>query len=134
LTDGCTPPAELFDETFELLDSLTFFQQSISPVMWTCFEATYRVLMQEAVDYLSDTMGFLDNCINFGADFLSTSTDHRRFVLELFDMAMTNRALGAEDRVVACKLAETLLLRLHGQVDEVRRRRLTCTSLFDFPR
>ncbi|GAA5899248.1 hypothetical protein JCM8208_001596 [Rhodotorula glutinis] len=109
---------ELFDETFELLDSLTFFQQSISPVMWTCFEATYRVLMQEAVDYLSDTMGFLDNCINFGADFLSTSTDHRRFVLELFDMAMTNRALGAEDRVVACKLAETLLLRLHGQVDE----------------
>jgi len=93
--------------------------------MWGCFEATYRVLMQDAVDYLSDTMGFLDNCINFGADFLSTSTDHRRFVLELFDMAMTNRALGAEDRVIACKLAETLLLRLHGQVDEVSLPRLS---------
>ncbi|GAA5825525.1 hypothetical protein JCM3770_004314, partial [Rhodotorula araucariae] len=109
---------ELFDETYEILDSLTFFQQAISPAMWGCFEATYQILMQEASDYLHDTMGFIDNCINYGAEYLSTSTDYRRYVLEIFNMAMTSRALGAEDRVIACKLAETLLLRLHGQVDE----------------
>lgn len=64
--------------------------------------------------------GFLDNCVNYGADVLSTSTDYRRCVLEIFDLCMTSRALGAEDRVIACKLAEALLLRLRGQVDEVR--------------
>lgn len=31
---------------------------------------------------------------------------------------MTSRQLGAEDRIIATKLAEALLLRLHGQVDE----------------
>lgn len=51
-------------------------------------------------------------------------TDYRRYVLEIFDMCMTSRALGAEDRVIACKLAEALLLRLHGQVDEVCRDRV----------
>ncbi|GJN87375.1 hypothetical protein Rhopal_000324-T1 [Rhodotorula paludigena] len=109
---------ELFDETFEILDSLTFFQQSISPAMWACFAATYGVIKSDAPDYMHECFGFLDNCVNYGAEFLSTMTDYRRYVLEIFDMCMTSRALGAEDRVIACKLAEALLLRLHGQVDE----------------
>lgn len=63
--------------------------------------------------------GFLDNCVNYGADVLSTQTEYRRCILEIFDMCMTSRALGAEDRVIACKLAEAMLLRLRGQIDEV---------------
>lgn len=63
--------------------------------------------------------GFLDNCVNYGADVLSTNTEYRRCILEIFDMCMTSRALGAEDRVIGCKLAEAMLLRLRGQVDEV---------------
>jgi hypothetical protein len=62
--------------------------------------------------------GFLDNCINYGAELLSTNTDYRRFYLEIFHTCMTSRQLGAEDRIIATKLAEALLLRLHGQVDE----------------
>ncbi|GAA5967114.1 hypothetical protein JCM11641_000445 [Rhodosporidiobolus odoratus] len=109
---------ELFDECFEILDSMTFFQKSISPAMWACFEATYVSFKQDAPDYLHETYGFLDNVVSFGADLLSTSTDYRRYVLEIFELAMTSRQLGAEDRIIACKLAEALLLRLHGQVDE----------------
>ncbi|GAA5884573.1 hypothetical protein JCM6882_005303 [Rhodosporidiobolus microsporus] len=109
---------ELFDETYEILDSLSFFQQSISPAMWSCFEATYRSFINEAPDYLTETYGFLDNCINCGAELLSTNTDYRRYFLEIFNMCMTSRQLGAEDRIIATKLAEALLLRLHGQIDE----------------
>ncbi|BGP14532.1 hypothetical protein JCM10213_005180 [Rhodosporidiobolus nylandii] len=109
---------ELYDETYEILDSLSFFQQFISPAMWACFEATYMAMKTDAPDYLHESYGFLDNCINYGAEFMSTSTDYRRYVLEIFDLVMTSRQLGAEDRIIACKLAEALLLRLHGQVDE----------------
>ncbi|GAA5935374.1 hypothetical protein JCM1841_001937 [Sporobolomyces salmonicolor] len=109
---------ELFDETYEVLDSLSFFQESISPAMWSCFEATYLTLKGDVQDYLHEMYGFIDNCINYGADVLSTNTDYRRSFVEIFDMVMTSRALGAEDRVIACKLAEALLLRLRGQIDE----------------
>ncbi|GAA6037955.1 hypothetical protein JCM8097_009507 [Rhodosporidiobolus ruineniae] len=109
---------ELYDETYEILDSLSFFQKSISPAMWGCFEATYLSFKNDAPDYLHETYGFLDNCINFGAEYLSTNTDYRRMYLEIFDLAMTSRSLGAEDRVIATKLAEGLLLHLHGQIDE----------------
>lgn len=67
----------------------------------------------------AEMFGFLDNCVNYGADVLSTNTEYRRCVIEVFEMCMTSRMLGAEDRVIACKLAEALLLRLRGQVDEV---------------
>ncbi|BGP23398.1 nonsense-mediated mRNA decay protein [Rhodotorula toruloides] len=109
---------ELYDEAYEILDSLTFFQQAISPPMWACFEATCGALKKDAGDYLHETFGFIDNCINYGVDILSTNTEYRRAIIELFDTCMTSRALGAEDRVIACKLAEALLLRLRGQVDE----------------
>ncbi|TKA51096.1 hypothetical protein B0A53_05882 [Rhodotorula sp. CCFEE 5036] len=109
---------ELFDETYEILDSLSFFQQTISPPMWACFEATYSLLKQDTPDYIHEMFGFLDNCVNYGADVLSTNTEYRRCILEIFDMCMTSRALGAEDRVIACKLAEAMLLRLRGQIDE----------------
>ncbi|GAA5866795.1 hypothetical protein JCM3774_001803 [Rhodotorula dairenensis] len=109
---------ELFDETYEILDSLSFFQQNVSPAMWSCFEATYTLLKQDTPDYIHEMFGFLDNCVNYGADVLSTNVEYRRCVLEIFDMCMTSRALGAEDRVIACKLAEALFLRLRGQVDE----------------
>ncbi|CEQ41895.1 SPOSA6832_03660, partial [Sporobolomyces salmonicolor] len=121
-TDGNARFVELFDETYEVLDSLSFFQESISPAMWSCFEATYLTLKGDVQDYLHEMYGFIDNCINYGADVLSTNTDYRRSFVEIFDMVMTSRALGAEDRVIACKLAEALLLRLRGQIDEVRRR------------
>lgn len=63
--------------------------------------------------------GFIDNCVNYGADIIATNTEYRKCFVDLFETVMTSRALGAEDRVIACKLAEALLLRLRGQIDEV---------------
>ncbi|GAA6059439.1 hypothetical protein JCM10212_005378 [Sporobolomyces blumeae] len=111
---------ELFDETFEVLDSLSFFQESISPSLWACFEAMYLAMknVEGTLDYLNEMYGFIDNCINYGADVVAANTEYRKSLVDIFDMVMTSRQLGAEDRVIACKLAEALLLRLRGQVDE----------------
>ncbi|GAA5946962.1 hypothetical protein JCM3765_002093 [Sporobolomyces pararoseus] len=109
---------ELFDETYEVLDSISFFQESVSPALWACFEATYLQFKSGTVDHLHEMYGFIDNCVNYGADVISTNTEYRKCFVDLFETVMTSRALGAEDRVIACKLAEALLLRLRGQIDE----------------
>lgn len=44
--------AELFDETYEVLDSISFFQESISPSIWACFEATYLQFKAGTLDHL----------------------------------------------------------------------------------
>jgi len=43
---------ELFDETYEVLDSISFFQESISPSIWACFEATYLQFKAGTLDHL----------------------------------------------------------------------------------
>ncbi|GAA5932308.1 uncharacterized protein JCM15063_001186 [Sporobolomyces koalae] len=109
---------ELFDETYEVLDSLSFFQESVSPSLWSCFEATYLQFKSGTLDHLHEMYGFIDNCVNYGADLLANNTDYRKCFIDIFETVMTSRQLGAEDRVIACKLAEALLLRLRGQIDE----------------
>lgn len=46
---------ELYDEVFEILDSLTFFQKRINPIMWPVFEATYHTFKSDAADYVHGT-------------------------------------------------------------------------------
>lgn len=64
--------------------------------------------------------GCLDNFITFGAETLAVNSEYRRMILDMFSTVMTSRQMGAEDRVIACKLGEGLLLNLRGQIDEVR--------------
>ena len=43
---------DLFDNMYELVDSLTYKLRAISPSMWPVLELTYRLFKQEAVDFL----------------------------------------------------------------------------------
>jgi importin-7 len=44
--------ADLFDNMYDLVDSLTFKLRSISPTMWPVFELTYKLFKADAVDFL----------------------------------------------------------------------------------
>jgi hypothetical protein len=46
------PPKDLFDNVYELVDSLTFKSRSISPNMWRVFELTYELFRTDAIDFL----------------------------------------------------------------------------------
>jgi hypothetical protein len=45
-------PKDLFDNAYELVDSLTFKSRSISPNMWPVFEFTYELFRTDAIDFL----------------------------------------------------------------------------------
>jgi len=61
----------------------------------------------------------LDNFVSFGADMFKARADYRRMLLEMYTTALTNNQLGENDRVNGCKLAESMLLNLRGNVDDV---------------
>jgi hypothetical protein len=47
-----TSLVDLFDNMYDLVDSLTFKLHAISPSMWPVFELTYRLFKADAVDFL----------------------------------------------------------------------------------
>ena len=43
---------DLFDNMYDLVDSLTFKSRTISPNMWRVFELTYELFRSDAIDFL----------------------------------------------------------------------------------
>lgn len=50
--------SDLFDNMYDLVDSLTFKTHQISPNMWPIFEITYTLFKSDAIDFL-DGVSFL---------------------------------------------------------------------------
>jgi hypothetical protein len=61
----------------------------------------------------------LDNFVSYGTDVLKARPDYRSKVLDMYRTAMTSPQLGDNDKINGCKLAESMLLNLHGHVDDV---------------
>lgn len=110
---------ELFDNMFDLVDSLTFRTHSISPNMWPIFELIYELFKSDAVDFLDEMLPSLDNFLSYGADVFKGRPDYRVKVFDIYQTAMTSQHLGDNDRINACKLAESILLNLQGHVDDL---------------
>jgi hypothetical protein len=54
-----TTVKDLFDNVYELVDSLTFKSRSISPNMWPVFELTYELFRTDAIDFLDGNHSLL---------------------------------------------------------------------------
>ncbi|KAG1732292.1 armadillo-type protein [Suillus lakei] len=109
---------DLFDNMYELVDALTFRLHAISPNMWPVFELTYDLFKSDAVDFLDEMLPSLDNFVSYGTDVLKARPDYRSKVLDMYRTAMTSPQLGDNDKINGCKLAESMLLNLHGHVDD----------------
>ncbi|KAH9980072.1 ARM repeat-containing protein [Lactifluus volemus] len=109
---------DLFDNVYELVDSLTFKSHSISPHMWPVFELTYELFRTDAIDFLDEMLPSLDNFVSFGTDIFRGRPDYRQKALDIYTTALASDHLGENDRVNGCKLAESLLLNLRGHVDD----------------
>ncbi|KAJ6504734.1 armadillo-type protein [Mycena vitilis] len=109
---------DLFDNMYDLLDSLTFKLRAISPNLWPVFELTYNLFKSDAVDFLEEMLPSLDNFVSYGSDVIKTRPDYQRMLLDIYTTAITSEQLGENDRVNGCKLAESILLNLRGSVDD----------------
>ncbi|KAJ6585487.1 armadillo-type protein [Mycena capillaripes] len=109
---------DLFDNMYDLLDSLTFKLRAISPNLWPVFELTYTLFKSDAVDFLEEMLPSLDNFVSYGSEVIKTRPDYQRMLLDIYRTAITSEQLGENDRVNGCKLAESILLNLRGSVDD----------------
>ncbi|KAF9222983.1 ARM repeat-containing protein [Gyrodon lividus] len=109
---------DLFDNMYDLVDSLTFKPASISPNMWPVFELTYELFKSDAVDFLDEMLPSLDNFVSYGSEVLKARPDYRQKVVDIYQTSMTSPQLGDNDRINGCKLAESILLNLAGHVDD----------------
>ncbi|KAH9969835.1 ARM repeat-containing protein [Russula dissimulans] len=109
---------DLFDNMYELVDSLTFKSRSISPNMWPVFELTYELFRTDAIDFLDEMLPSLDNFVSYGTDVFRARADYRQKALDIYTTALSSDHLGENDRVNGCKLAESVLLNLRGHVDD----------------
>ncbi|KZT65852.1 ARM repeat-containing protein [Daedalea quercina L-15889] len=109
---------DLFDNVYDLVDSLTFKLRSISPNMWPVFELTYKTFKAEAVDFLEEMLPSLDNFVSYGTDVFKQRPDYRQMLLDIYTTSINSDHLGENDAVNGCKLAEAMLLNLRGHVDD----------------
>ncbi|KAJ7704207.1 armadillo-type protein [Mycena metata] len=110
---------DLFDNMYELVDSLTFKLRAISPNLWPVFELTYNLFKSDAVDFLEEMLPSLDNFVSYGSDVIKARPEYQRMLLDIYQTSITSEQLGENDRVNGCKLAESILLNLRGSVDDL---------------
>lgn len=132
---------DLLDNMYDLVDSLTFKLRMISPTMWPVFELTYKLFKSDAIDFLegafllnvlssprlivvgtfrTEMLPSLDNFVSFGSEMIKSRSDYKQMLVDIYTTALTNDQLGENDRVNGCKLAESILLNLRGNIDDVR--------------
>ncbi|EST07572.1 Exportin/Importin, Cse1-like protein [Kalmanozyma brasiliensis GHG001] len=109
---------ELFDDCLELTDTLTYYQKKVSPGMWHIFTLIYKSFKGPGIDYLSEMLPTIDNCVSYGVEVVQASAEYKSMLVDIFLTAMTSDQLGMTDQVAACKLADVILLLLRGGVDE----------------
>jgi importin-7 len=85
--------------------------------MWQAFELIHKSFKAGAELYLEDMLPALQNFVSFGIPHLVQSPEYVNalysMVADLFDEVK----LGNIDRICACKLAESMMLHLRGQID-----------------
>ncbi|KAF8074028.1 armadillo-type protein [Lyophyllum atratum] len=109
---------DLFDNMYDLVDSLTFKLRAIAPGMWPIFEETYKLFKSDAVDFLEEMLPSLDNIVSYGSEIIKARPDYKQMLVDIYTTSITNPQLGENDRVNGSKLAESILLNLRGSVDD----------------
>ncbi|ORX79697.1 ARM repeat-containing protein [Basidiobolus meristosporus CBS 931.73] len=124
---------DLYDEIFEIIDCCTFSSKTVSPTMWGVFDLIYHSFKDSGIDFMEEMLPSLDNFISYGKEVFMSNPDAQHKVFDIIDTVMKSDRVGENDRVCACKLAESLLLNCRGGVDAFipPLLGLACTYLFN---
>ncbi|KAI8976256.1 armadillo-type protein [Pilobolus umbonatus] len=109
--------ADLYDDVFEIIDSCTFSSKQVSPTMWSVFELIYKVFMDTGIHYMEEMLPVLSNYICYGNEMFHTNQHVKQMMYGIIDIAMKKDDVAEGERVCACKLMESMLLRCKGCID-----------------
>ncbi|KAI0772164.1 ARM repeat-containing protein [Irpex lacteus] len=88
---------DLFDNMYELVDSLTFKLRAISPSMWPARLSRHRSTPFTLRRRHSRNAPILDNFVSFGTDVFKARQDYRQMALDIYTTAITSEHLGEND-------------------------------------
>ncbi|KAI4290501.1 MAG: hypothetical protein L6R35_000225 [Caloplaca aegaea] len=108
---------DLYTEVFEIIDSCTFSAKRISPAMWQAFEYIHKSFKAGAELYLEDMLPALDNFVAYGAETMIQTPAYIEAVAGMVQDIFGDDKVGAMEKVCGCKLAESLMLNLRGNVN-----------------
>ncbi|KAH9819914.1 armadillo-type protein [Melampsora americana] len=111
-------PLEIYDEALELLDSIQFALKEISNAQWSLFDIIYNIFKTSGTDFISEMFPSLDNFVTYGSNFLASHAEKRNMIFDIYLATITSKNLSCSDRMVACKLADSILLCMKGNADE----------------
>eukprot|EP01112_Ceratiomyxa_fruticulosa_P010852 TRINITY_DN2888_c0_g1_i1.p1 TRINITY_DN2888_c0_g1~~TRINITY_DN2888_c0_g1_i1.p1 ORF type:complete len:1156 (-),score=266.57 TRINITY_DN2888_c0_g1_i1:100-3441(-) len=113
---------EYLQEILKIITFITYFQKSISPLMWELFPLMYTAFTEFAPDFIEHFLSPFDNYISFGTSvFLSPGTplSYVDMTCEIFRSIITDPKSSALDSGDAIKLMECVLQNCRGQVDRI---------------
>ena len=108
---------DLYNEVFEIIDSCTFSAKAISPTMWQSFALMHKAFKAGAELYLEDMLPALDNFIAYGAEVMVQNPAYIDVLASMVEDIFQDEKVGGMDRICGCKLAESTMLHLRGQID-----------------
>ncbi|KAF1323075.1 Ran binding protein 7, partial [Globisporangium splendens] len=118
---------EYMESGIDILGSIAFYSQKISPQLWSLFPLIFASYNDWAADYLTNFVPVIDNFVGRDIDgFLSgVATDPAgnqiRYLELVFNMAkgvFENDKVQEIDLCAACRLLYSLLHNLFGKIDE----------------
>lgn len=136
---------EYMESGIDILGSLAFYSNKISPALWSLFPLIFASYNDWAADYLTNFVPVIDNFVGRDVDGFLTgvATDPAtgrsvRYLELVFAMAkgvLENDKAQDVDVCAACRLLYSLLHNLFGQVDECvpALALLTCKRLAEQP-
>ena len=110
---------DLYEDTFDYLETVTYNLKQISPSMWNIFEAAFVAFKGNASDYLAEMAAFFDNVISYGVEEFLANSNWQSMIVEIIQFTIYNDEFGENDRVYACKLIESILLNCKGRIDNI---------------
>lgn len=110
--------SDFFAEAFGLIENCTYCLKSVSPTMWKLLGEIHAVYKDEALDYISEMYPSLDNYLQYGTSEISASQPLQAIFFDIFTTTISTSArLGTDERIIACNIAQKMLLSLNGKID-----------------
>lgn len=109
---------DLYDDVFELLDTITYQLKQITPGMWSLFETVHKIVKGQGVDFIEEIFPAIDNYISYGSQVVCSQPRVQEMLFDIVQHLLSADSLTSDERVFAFKLIESMLLHCRGGLDQ----------------
>ncbi|KAJ3147521.1 hypothetical protein HDU89_005344 [Geranomyces variabilis] len=111
---------DLYEEVFELIESLTFCQKTISPVAWQLWPYICKAFKEDGYDYIDVMSNTLENYVAYGSSMFAQSPMHLQQAFDILQTILRDPndvRISNTNRSRATGILEAMMLYLRGHLD-----------------